>query len=97
MWGFDDPPTGGARRSATEGVKKTWGGPASSWRSRSACAVVVAAVFALPGCAVVGVAGAAAGAAISVAAAVVSAGVQVTGKVIGKTIEVVTPDSNPAP
>jgi len=50
----------------------------------------------LTGCAVVSVAGAAAGAAISVGGAVVSTGVKVTGKVIEKTIDVVTPDSDPA-
>ena len=48
------------------------------------------------GCAVVGIAGAAAGAAISVTGAVVSTGVKVTGKVIEKTIDVVTPGSAPA-
>ena len=51
---------------------------------------------ALPGCAVVSVAGAAAGAAISVTGAVVSSGVKVAGKVIEKTIDVVTP-GNSAP
>ena len=63
-----------------------------------AAAFVVAAPLAaaLPGCAVVTVAGAAAGAAISVTGAVVSAGVSVTGKVIGKAIDVVTPDAKPA-
>jgi hypothetical protein len=55
------------------------------------------ATLSLSGCAVVSVAGSAAGAAISVAGAVVSTGVKVTGKVIEKTIDVVTPDSNPAP
>ena len=55
------------------------------------------ATLGLNGCAVVTVAGSAAGAAISVAGAVVSTGVKVTGKVIEKTIDVVTPDSNPAP
>ena len=48
---------------------------------------------ALPGCAVVEVAGAAAGAVISVGGAVVSTGVKVTGKVIEKTIDLVTPSS----
>lgn len=51
---------------------------------------------ALPGCAVVTVAGAAAGAAISITGAVVSTGVKVTGKVIEKTIDAVTPDATPA-
>ena len=54
-------------------------------------------MLALPGCTVITVAGAAAGAAISVAGAVVSTGVKVTGKVIEKTIDIVTPDSKPAP
>jgi hypothetical protein len=58
---------------------------------------LLGAASTLPGCAVVTVAGAAAGAAISVAGAVVSTGVKVTGKVIEKTIDVVTPDSKPAP
>jgi hypothetical protein len=49
---------------------------------------------ALPGCAVVEVAGATAGAAVSVAGAVVSTGVAVTGKVVGKTIDAVTPSSD---
>ena len=51
--------------------------------------------LALPGCAVVTVAGAAAGAAIGVAGAVVSTGVKLTGKVIEKTVDVVTPSSTP--
>ena len=51
-------------------------------------------MLALPGCAVVTVAGAVAGAAISVGGAVVSTGVKVTGKVVEKTIDVVTPDSS---
>ncbi|MDE2402062.1 MAG: hypothetical protein KGL90_10390 [Burkholderiales bacterium] len=50
---------------------------------------------ALPGCAVVDVAGSAAGAAISVAGAVVSTGVSVTGKVVEKAIDVAVPDSQP--
>jgi hypothetical protein len=59
------------------------------------CALpVLLAAFALPGCAVVTVAGAVAGAAISVGGAVVSTGVKVTGKVIEKTIDVVTPSSS---
>ena len=52
---------------------------------------VIVCGSALPACAVVDVAGAAAGAVISVGGAVVSAGVKVTGKVIEKTIDVVTP------
>lgn len=45
--------------------------------------VLLLATFALGGCAVVTVAGAAAGAAITVGAAVVSTGVKATGAVIG--------------
>ena len=60
-------------------------------------ATALALAFTLGGCAVVTVAGAAAGAAISVTGAVVSTGVKVTGKVIEKTIDMVTPDSKPAP
>ena len=68
------------------------------WACEPAGALALAAsMFALPGCAVVTVAGAAAGAAISVTGAVVSTGVKVTGKVIEKTIDVVTPDSKAAP
>ncbi len=52
---------------------------------------------AISGCAVVTVAGAAAGAAISITGAVVSTGVKVNGKAIEKTIDIVTPDSKPAP
>ena len=51
----------------------------------------------LGGCAVVTVAGAAVGAAVSVTGAVVSTTVKVTGKVVEKTIDLVTPDSAPAP
>jgi hypothetical protein len=51
---------------------------------------------ALPGCAVVTVAGAVAGAAIDVAGAVVSTTVKVTGKVVEKTIDAVTPAPDPA-
>ena len=51
----------------------------------------------LGGCAVVTVAGAAVGAAVSVTSAVVSTTVKVTGKVVEKTIDLVTPDSSPAP
>ena len=60
-------------------------------------ALFATAAAMLSGCAVVTVAGAAAGAVITVAGAVVSAGVKVGGKVIEKTIDVVTPDSKPAP
>ena len=59
--------------------------------------VLAALTLSLQGCGVVTVAGAVAGAAISVTGAVVSTGVKVTGKVIEKTIDVVTPDSKPAP
>ena len=55
--------------------------------------VCCALLLALPGCAVVTVAGAVAGAAISVGGAVVSTGVKVTGKVVEKTIDAVTPSS----
>jgi hypothetical protein len=48
---------------------------------------------ALPGCAVIGVAGAVAGAAISVTGAVVSSGVKVAGKVVEKSVDLVTPSS----
>ena len=66
-------------------------------RGAGSAALMLASLAALPGCAVVTVAGAAAGAVISVVGAVVSTGVKVTGKVIEKTIDVVTPDSKPAP
>jgi hypothetical protein len=71
-----------------------WG---SDRPGRPAVAGLVALAAALSGCAVTTVAGAVAGAAISVTGAVVSTGVKVTGKVIEKTIDVVTPDSKPAP
>ena len=58
-------------------------------------ALLMVLAHALPGCAVVSVAGAAAGAAISITGAVVSTGVKVTGKVIEKTIDAVTPDAKP--
>jgi hypothetical protein len=70
--------------------------PASSRRPlgpASAC-LLLAAVLASSGCAVVTVAGAVAGAAISVTGAVVSTGVKVTGKVIEKTVDLVTPGSS---
>jgi hypothetical protein len=53
--------------------------------------LALAAITALPGCAVVNVAGATLGAAISVTGSVVSAGVEVTGKVIGKAVDVIAP------
>jgi phosphotransferase system glucose/maltose/N-acetylglucosamine-specific IIC component len=56
---------------------------------------LVPLVAALSGCGVVTVVGAVAGAAVSVTGAVVSTGVKVTGKVIEKTIDVVTPSSDP--
>ena len=59
-------------------------------------ALLTLLAHALPGCAVVTVAGAAAGAAISITGAVVSTGVKVTGKVIEKTIDAVTPDAKPS-
>jgi hypothetical protein len=46
------------------------------------------------GCAVIGVAGAAAGAAIGVTGAVVSSGVTVGGKVVGAAVDTVTPDDD---
>ncbi len=64
-------------------------------RIRWGLSLGLAGALALPGCAVVSIAGAAAGAAISVTGAVVSTGVKVTGKVIEKTIDVVTPGSAP--
>ena len=63
--------------------------------SRIAVLGVLAAL--LGGCAVAEVAGSAVGAAVSVTGAVVSTGVKVTGKVIEKTVDIVTPDSKPAP
>lgn len=66
----------------------------SRWPRRAIAALLL--VAALPGCAVVSLAGSAAGAAISVTGAVVSTGVKVTGKVIEKTIDAVTPAA-PAP
>jgi hypothetical protein len=57
--------------------------------------MVVALTTTLSGCGVITVVGAVAGAAISVTGAVVSTGVKVTGKVIEKTIDVVTPSSDP--
>ncbi len=69
----------------------------SACKGRLAAAALIAATLALPGCAVITVAGAAAGAAISITGAVVGTTVKVTGKVIEKTIDVVTPDGKPEP
>ena len=66
-------------------------------RVAARAAGVLCFALALPGCAVVTVAGAVTGAAISVAGAVVSTSVKLTGKVIEKTIDVATPDAKPAP
>ena len=68
-----------------------------AYRVAARAAGVLCLSLALPGCAVVTVAGAVTGAAISVAGAVVSTGAKVTGKVIEKTIDVVTPDVKPSP
>jgi hypothetical protein len=59
-------------------------------------ASLLAFALALPGCAVVSVAGAAAGAAISVGGAVVGSTVRVAGKVVEKTIDLAVPGSPPA-
>ena len=73
---------------------------------RRICALAVALPLAsaLPGCAVVSVAGAAAGAAVSVGSAAVSVGgavvgstVRVAGKVVEKTVDVVVPGGGAAP
>ena len=65
-----------------------------------ALAVALPCALALPGCAVISVAGTAASAAVSVASAAVSVGssivggtVRVAGKVVEKTIDVVVPGS----
>ena len=63
----------------------------------AALAAALLLALALPGCAVVTVAGAVAGAAISVTGAVVGSTVKVAGKVIEKTVDAVTPDAKPAP
>ncbi len=72
------------------------------WRI-CALAVALPLVSALPGCAVVSVAGSAASAAVSVGSAAVSVGssvvgstVRVAGKVVEKTIDVVVPGGAPA-
>ena len=74
---------------------------ASTSRSRRHERVALAAWLvvglALPGCAVVSVAGAAAGAAISVGGAVVGTTVKVAGKVVEKTIDLAVPGSPPTP
>ena len=70
----------------------------------SATLLALLALAVLPGCAAVGVAGAAvgiagsaAGAALSVGGAVVGGTVKAAGKVVGKTIDVVVPSgSDPA-
>jgi hypothetical protein len=54
-------------------------------------APLLAAALALPGCAVVSVAGAVAGAAVSVGGAVVGSTVRVAGKVVEKTIDLAVP------
>ena len=69
---------------------------AGSVRAVGVLCLTLVFTLALPGCAVVTVAGAVTGAAISVAGAVVSTGVKVTGKVIEKTVDAVTPDAKPA-
>ena len=53
---------------------------------RPAVALLLCSLFALSGCAVVTVAGAAAGAAISIGGAVVSTGIKVTGAVVEAAI-----------
>lgn len=57
-----------------------------------ATALLMALSFALPGCAVVEVAGATAGAAISVTGAVVSTGITLTGKAVGAGIDAMSSD-----
>ena len=69
--------------------------PLSSTRIASAFALALA--LALPGCAVVTVAGATVGAVLTVSSAVVGTAVKVTGKVVEKTVDLVTPSSTPAP
>ena len=67
------------------------------WASERACAAaaLAALAIAMPGCAVVTVAGATVGAAVSITGAVVGTGVKLTGKAIGKTFDVLTPDAAP--
>lgn len=60
-------------------------------RALLVAASLAVSTWLLPGCAVIGVAGAATGAVITVAGAVVATGVTVTGKVIEKTVDIVTP------
>lgn len=60
--------------------------------SAQAAALLLALATALPGCAVVEVAGATAGAAISVTGAVVSTGITLTGKAVGAGIDAMTSD-----
>jgi len=66
-------------------------------RREHAVALVLLLAAALPGCAVVTVAGAVAGAAVSVGGAVVGSTVKVAGKVVEKTIDLAVPGSTPAP
>jgi hypothetical protein len=54
-------------------------------------ALLAIGALALPGCAVVSVAGATAGAAVSVGGAVVGSTVKVAGKVVEKTIDLAVP------
>jgi hypothetical protein len=62
--------------------------PRSRWRELAAVLLIATA---LPGCAVVNIAGAAAGAAISVTGAVVGTTVKVAGKVVEKSIDIAVP------
>ena len=66
-------------------------------RPEHAVTLVLVLAAALPGCAVVTVAGAVAGAAVSVGGAVVGSTVKVAGKVVEKTIDLAVPGSTPAP
>jgi len=74
----------------------------TSFRRLPALAVALLLAAALPGCAVVSVAGAAVGvatavggAAVSVGSAVVGTTAKVAGKVVEKTIDVAVPSSTP--
>ncbi len=72
--------------------------PRSRRHERAALgAGLLGAALALPGCAVVTVAGAAVGAALSVGGAVVGTTVKVAGKVVEKTIDLAVPGSPPTP
>ena len=66
-------------------------------RREHVATLVLVLAAALPGCAVVTVAGAVAGAAVSVGGAVVGSTVKVAGKVVEKTIDLAVPGSTPAP